>query len=181
MGYVYDVLNLVEAVKRLPFLNPEAIGMWGHSMGGEITIKALVVSPDIKAAVLVALASADEADVYRLVKESQHDDVGALADLAWLEQTFGTPDQNPEAYAKMSPLNYLGYVQAAIQIHHSEEDAHVPFAPSARLRDALVQAGKRAEFYSNPGQLHVFSADPELWAETMERVLAFFGRYLKEM
>ena len=181
VGYVYDVLNLVEAIKQLAFVNPEAIGMWGHSMGGEITMKALVVSPDIKAAVLVAPVSADEADVYWMVKESQHDDVGALDDLAWMEQTFGTPDQNPEAYASMSPIKTLGYVHAAVQIHHSEEDTHVPFAPSARLRDALLQEGKTVEFYSYPGQLHTFAlaSDQSRWLAVVERTLTFFDRYLK--
>lgn len=53
-GYVVHVLNAVSSVKKLPEVNPEKIGMWGHSMGGNITLKNLVISDDIKAAAIWA-------------------------------------------------------------------------------------------------------------------------------
>ncbi len=36
-GYTVDVLNAVTALKRFPQVDPERIGMWGHSMGGYLT------------------------------------------------------------------------------------------------------------------------------------------------
>ena len=52
--YVIDSLNLVSALKIYKDANPNKIGMWGHSNGGGITLKSMVVSKDIKAGVIWA-------------------------------------------------------------------------------------------------------------------------------
>ena len=46
--YMVDVLNAVASLKSYPNADPERIGMVGHSMGGAITLRAMVVSKDIK-------------------------------------------------------------------------------------------------------------------------------------
>ncbi|HSM71271.1 MAG TPA: alpha/beta fold hydrolase, partial [Anaerolineales bacterium] len=53
-GYAVDVLNAVASLKKYPLANPDKIGMWGHSMGGYLTLRSMVVSPDIKAGVIWA-------------------------------------------------------------------------------------------------------------------------------
>ncbi len=40
------------SLKRFKEVDPERIGMWGHSMGGWITMRAMVTSRDIKAGVI---------------------------------------------------------------------------------------------------------------------------------
>src|ERR1700737_2503338 len=49
-----DVLNAVTSIQRDPNADPNRIGMWGHSMGGNITLRALVIDPRIKVAVIWA-------------------------------------------------------------------------------------------------------------------------------
>ena len=51
-GYTVDVLNAVASIKRFPQANPQKIGMWGHSMGGFLTLRAMVISKGIKAGVI---------------------------------------------------------------------------------------------------------------------------------
>ena len=53
-GYEVDVLNAVASLKRYPKVNPEKIGMWGHSMGGYLTLRAMVIDKSIKAGVIWA-------------------------------------------------------------------------------------------------------------------------------
>ncbi|MBN2386464.1 MAG: alpha/beta fold hydrolase [Anaerolineales bacterium] len=53
-GYTVDVLNAVASLAQHPAVNPEKIGMWGHSMGGFLTLRAMVISPDIKVGVIWA-------------------------------------------------------------------------------------------------------------------------------
>ncbi|QQG43034.1 MAG: S9 family peptidase [Candidatus Daviesbacteria bacterium] len=53
-GYAIDAINALESLKKLPAVNPDRIGVWGHSMGGHITLKVLLVKPEIKAAVIWA-------------------------------------------------------------------------------------------------------------------------------
>src|SRR3982074_2914540 len=49
-----DVLNAVTTLQRYQTADPNRIGMWGHSMGGNITLRALVIDPRIKVAVIWA-------------------------------------------------------------------------------------------------------------------------------
>src|SRR3989344_1045485 len=52
--YTIDVLNAFSSLKKYPNVNQDKIGFWGHSMGGFITLRSMVVRPDIKAAVIWA-------------------------------------------------------------------------------------------------------------------------------
>ena len=51
-GYTVDVLNALASLRRYSQVNPEKIGMWGHSMGGFLTLRAMVISRDIKVGVV---------------------------------------------------------------------------------------------------------------------------------
>src|SRR5512137_645210 len=53
-GYEIDVLNAVASIKQLPEVNPDKIGMWGHSMGGYLTLRTMVISKDVKVGVIWA-------------------------------------------------------------------------------------------------------------------------------
>ena len=52
--YTVDVLNAVSSMKRYQDADPNRIGMWGHSMGGSITLRAMVTTKDVKAGVIWA-------------------------------------------------------------------------------------------------------------------------------
>src|SRR5215208_2483723 len=61
VGMAIDVLNLIALVQSqsggtvpLKSANPDAIGLWGHSMGGGVTTRVLTVTDKVKAAVLYA-------------------------------------------------------------------------------------------------------------------------------
>jgi hypothetical protein len=48
-AYLTDSLNALASIKMYKDANPNAIGVWGHSMGGNITLHELVIAHDIKA------------------------------------------------------------------------------------------------------------------------------------
>ncbi|MCE7939430.1 MAG: alpha/beta fold hydrolase, partial [Chloroflexi bacterium CFX6] len=52
--YTVDVLNGMSAVRRWPDADPGRVGMWGHSMGGYITLRSMVVTDTIRAGVIWA-------------------------------------------------------------------------------------------------------------------------------
>ena len=59
VGMTIDVMNLIALVKaqndlpaELASANPDKLGLWGMSLGGEIALRVLTLSPDIKATVL---------------------------------------------------------------------------------------------------------------------------------
>ena len=51
-AYTIDVLNALASARRYPDADINRIGMWGHSMGGYITLRAMVTDPDIRAGVI---------------------------------------------------------------------------------------------------------------------------------
>ena len=51
-GYTDDILNAIEALKLHKDVDPQRFGIWGHSMGGQISLRAMVVSDEIKAGVI---------------------------------------------------------------------------------------------------------------------------------
>lgn len=53
-AYTVDVLNAMASVMAHPDVDPNRVGMWGHSMGGSITLRAMVVTDTIKAGVIWA-------------------------------------------------------------------------------------------------------------------------------
>jgi dipeptidyl aminopeptidase/acylaminoacyl peptidase len=169
-GYVIDILNLIEAVKKMPQADPNQITIMGHSMGGEITLTAMVVNKDIKVAGLFGTMSPDEVDDYN-------------ARLKWSggpnqnwNAVYGTPDSNPEAYRLMSPLTYFNDVKVPAIIHVGTNDTTTPPAWSVKTRDAMVAAGKKAELYTYPGQGH--SLNGAAFDQAMQRTLAFFNAAL---
>src|SRR5215217_7278937 len=100
VGMAIDVLNLIALVKsqsgvtdQLRNANSDAIGMWGHSMGGGITTRVITVSEDVKAAVLYAAMSGDEQKNYAAIRE-------------WSGQTRGLDELNVpmEALTTISPM-----------------------------------------------------------------------------
>jgi len=101
-GLVIDVINLVKAIPSIPDADPERVGMWGHSMGGGVTLKVLTiypslsaaasskqenrrvsVTPPIKAAILYSTVSADDADII------DRWGPGCIGDIAAGERLYG--------------------------------------------------------------------------------------------
>ncbi len=173
IGYVIDVLNLVSSIQTLPQADATRLGMWGHSMGGGVTSYVMVISSQVKAFVLYGAMSADAAVSWHYIKEKF--DRGGPDQ--WARQYGGTPDEIPEAYARISPINYLNYVQAPVSIHHGAADNQVPPVWSADLYKRLQAIGATVEYYTYPGAPHSFQG--AAWDLFMQRTLAFFDRYVK--
>lgn len=175
VGYVVDVVTLVNLLPTLPsdWADPTRVGMWGHSMGGGITLNAVVISERIKAAVVYGGVSGDMAQYWNHVHAMwQRDEMNRAA------ERFGTPTERPDGYAKMSALNYVEHIRAAISIHHGTADEQVPYAWSEALHDRLRATGKEVEYFAYPQARHTFTgADHALF---LDRVAAFFDRHLGE-
>src|SRR5262245_30790064 len=82
-GLVVDVINLLNAIPSIPQADPDRIGMWGHSMGGGVTMKVLTIDSRVKAAVLYSTVSADTLDIINRWG------IGCFGDIAAGEQVVG--------------------------------------------------------------------------------------------
>jgi dienelactone hydrolase len=188
--YTVDVLNAVASIKTYPDADPNRIGMWGHSMGGQITLRAMVVSPDIKVGVIwggVVGSYPDLINVWWLPREAERgltptpdpDTPSTPTRGRWrsqLYETYGSPEENPAFWASISPNSYLSDLAGPIQLHHGMADHSVPPALSEILYAELQEAGIYSELYEYPGDDHDITNNFTL---AMQRSIAFFDRYLK--
>lgn len=148
-------------------------------MGGNLTLRALVIDPRIKVAVIWAGGTAS----YQDLLESWHPPPGSgpppSTTRSWRQEwiaRYGTPEKNPAFWDSISPLAYLGDITAPIQIHHGTADIEVPLALSQRLVQVLRGDGKSVELYTYPGSDHNIAQGLSL---AMARSVTFFDRYLK--
>lgn len=70
--YAIDVLNLIASVKSLPKADVNKIGMWGHSMGGEVSICTVEVTDKVKVVVLWAPTSPNPPENAAFYGRSRH-------------------------------------------------------------------------------------------------------------
>lgn len=180
-GYLIDVLNAVSALRQYPEANPEKIGMWGHSMGGYLTLRAMVLSPEIKAGVIWAGVVASYSDLLNNWRRSGAAASQPIPTVArgwranWVEQ-YGSPEDNPEFWSSLSANSYLADLSGPLQLHHGSADEDVPWEFSQSLYDQAVAAGQEIEFYIYPGDNHNLSG---FFSTAMARTIAFYDKYLK--
>jgi dipeptidyl aminopeptidase/acylaminoacyl peptidase len=182
--YTIDVLNAVAAVKTLAEADPERIGMWGHSMGGHITLRAMVTTTDIKVGVIWAGVVASYPDLMeRWTRPAGTNVVATLpTDHPWrrwrldLIDLYGTPAENPIFWASISPTSYVSELSGPIQLHHGTADESVPIVFSETLYRLIQDASGTAEFYAYEGDDHNLAT---FFGLAMQRSIAFFDAYLK--
>ena len=181
-GYTIDVLNAVSSIQQFPQANPNKVGMWGHSMGGFLTLRAMVISPDIKVGVIWS----GVVGTYDDILNHWHRNPSGLTPTpvpgstrwrsGWIEQ-YGTPEENPDFWNSLSANAYLQDLSGPLQLHHSTTDEEVPYAFSEELVHQAQQAGKTIELYTYEGDNHNLANS---FAQAMTRTIAFFDQYLKD-
>lgn len=181
-GYTIDVLNAVASMKKYKDSDPKRIGMWGHSMGGYITLRSMVASKDIKAGVIWAGVVASYPDLlskWRRGSTMPSAFPTTSARGGWrrgLIAQYGTPEQNPAFWNSISANSYLADISGPLQLHHGTADHSVPHEFSETLADQMKKAGKEVELYIYPGDEHDI---PNNFGIAMNRSIAFFDKYVK--
>lgn len=158
--YAIDVLNLITSVGTLDKADSQKIGMWGHSMGGEVALRVAEANEKLKAIVLWAPTSgrvSDNARFYGGRKRAQQ-------------------PANSDADGA-SPINYLRYIISPISLHQGLSDTEVNPQWSKELNEVLQKEGKTVEFFEYEGQDHNFRNLG--WDVISKRTIEFFDRYLK--
>ena len=120
LGYTEDTINAVRALRSsgLESLDPARIGMLGRSMGGGVTLNALVVEPRVvDAAVIYASVSSNTVDNHEKWTRGERPE---LADA--IEDGYGSPEENPEFWANVSPRTFVDRVRVPVLVHHGTAD-----------------------------------------------------------
>lgn len=159
-GYTIDVLNAVASLRADSRVNPQQIGLWGHSMGAQLSLRAILVDRDVRAASLWA---------------------GVVAGYDRLSTDWnpGSADVRPregELLRRMSPNAHLSDLAGRpLQLHHGTADEEVPYSFQQALAADLQAAGQPYFAYRYEGDDHNISRNLE---QALARDVAFFRQYL---
>ena len=164
---VNDVMNLIPLLKQFPYVDPDRLGMMGHSRGGMMTYLALkqetlAGTHDIKAAVAVGGVS----DAFMLVQETPF----------FLSVLGAKPQDAPALYQARSATYWPELINAPLLIQHGEADSVVSVEQSRKLAKALEAAGKTVKLVTFPGEDHELSGH----YGGLPEALAWFQSYLAD-
>lgn len=192
-GLLADVLNLIGSLAYVPQADLTRLGMWGHSMGGGLTTKALTIEPRLRAAVLYAANSGDDADLIArwgpgcLPGETEYTTKCNPAEVILpdlppeIVNAYLAAAADPAMLQQIAPIYHLDPISAPVQIHIGAADGaeHNATPPewSTKLHAALQATGKPSELFVYEGQGHMFAG--AAWTEMMTRAADFFDAHVK--
>lgn len=155
-NYAIDVLNLIASVGNLDNVNPNKIGMWGHSMGGEVSIRTVEATNKVKAVVLWAPTGTN-----REVNSN----------------FYGGGRRSADSSGEAHNDNDLKLINTPISLHQGLSDKEVDPIWSKELYSDLEKLDKQIEYFEYPGQDHNFRNLG--WGEISPRTVEFLDKYLK--
>ena len=156
-----DQMKGVDYLRTLPYIDMNRLGVHGWSFGGFMTISLMTNYPDV---FKVAVAG------------------GPVIDWKWYEVMYGerymgTPEDNPEGYAKSSLIDKAKNLKGKLQIITGYNDPTVVPQNCLSFLDACVKAGTQPDFFAYPGEGHNMMGHASVHLH--ERITQYFEDYLK--
>jgi dipeptidyl aminopeptidase/acylaminoacyl peptidase len=161
-----DLDDIVDAAKYAVSAHgadPKKIGLYGGSYGGFITLMAMFTASDTFAAGAALRPVTDWATYNH----------GYTSDI------LNTPQSDPDAYRRSSPIFFADGLKGALLICHGMVDTNVEFQDTVRLIQRLIEL--RKENWSvapYPVEDHGF-IQASSWADEYKRILKLFETNLK--
>jgi dipeptidyl aminopeptidase/acylaminoacyl peptidase len=156
-----DVLGGVDYLRGLGNIDMHRLGIWGSSYGGFMTAMAMFLSPDTFRAG-ASFSAVDDWENYNAY---------------YTEQRLTTPQANPEAYRRSSPIHFSGLLKNPFLIVHGIVDNNVMFQDAVQLSEKLIQEGKDFSEIYYPEESHLFARDETL-IDAFRRAAEFFDKNL---
>ena len=133
-----QVDGLAAAPERYGDLDISRVAIRGWSYGGFLSGLAVLRRPDVFHAAIAGAPNADQ----------------RLYDTHYTERFLGMPDENPEAYERMSLAPLAPGLVRPLMLVHGLSDDNVVVAHTLRLASALVDAGRPHELILLAGVTH---------------------------
>ena len=156
-----DQMKGVDYLRTLPYIDMNRLGVHGWSFGGFMTISLMTNYPDV---FKVGVAG------------------GPVIDWKWYEVMYGerymgTPENNPEGYAKTSLIDKAVNLKGKLQIITGYNDNTVVPQHCLSFLDACIKAGTQPDFFAYPGEEHNMRGHASVHLH--ERITQYFEDYLK--
>ncbi|WP_229507263.1 S9 family peptidase [Pseudoduganella rivuli] len=142
----------------------DKVGIYGGSYGGFMTFMALLRQPELFKAG-AALRPVTDWTTYN------HE---------YTANILNTPDVDPEAYKKSSPIEYAENLKGNLLIAHGMVDDNVFYQDSVRMAQRFIELKKdNWELASYPLERHAY-VQPESWYDQYRRIYKLFESTLKK-
>lgn len=179
--YVIDTLNAYTALEQSDFVNKEHIGLWGHSMAGNIVLRSMAAKPTIPAGVIWAGAVYTYTDFieYRISDTSYvplPSSSPATSRRQQIIAAHGDISSVSTYWKQVAPANYLGEFAGAVQIHHAVDDDVVSIEYTRNLKRLMDANAVKNEVYEYSYGGHNISGAS--WVEAMDRTVRFYQEQL---
>jgi len=167
IGDAWDVLSGVDALVQRGLADKERVGVMGWSQGGYISAFLTTHDSDRFKAASVGAGISDWMTYY------------VNTDIHPFTRRYlkATPWDDPEIYAKTSPVTYVKKAKAPTLIQHGSADPRVPAPNAFELYQALHDQGVPVRLALYKGFGHNLTK-PKANRAAMEHNLEWFGKYL---
>jgi dipeptidyl-peptidase-4 len=155
------VAALKELASKRTYMDLTRVGIWGASWGGYMTVRAMVLAPDV---FHVGIAFYPVVDLY---------DHMATA----IEHYMGVPQNNREGYEYGSSLRLAHKLKGKLLLIHGTSDVNATFSSTMKMVEALIRAGRLFDLIIFPGETHRFTRSKLAYAFELTR--RYFQEYLK--
>ena len=152
---------------RVAPVDPKRVGIYGHSYGGYMTMWAVTRTHRFAAAV----ASAGIADWQSYYGQNRIDQ--------WMLPYFGkSVYEDPQVYARSSPITFIRNVRTPTLVLHGERDAEVPLPQGYEFWHALKALGVETQLVVYEDEGHRIQR-PDHVRDRVERIVGWFDSHLK--
>jgi len=181
-GYIVDTLNAYNALSKSDFVDLKRIGLWGHSMGGNVVMRSAVVQKNIPAVVIWAGAvyTYEDFQTYRINDASYVPPATGTPRAQSRQRLFdavGEFSSNHPFWSQVVPTNYLAGIPTQFQIHHAINDEVVSIEYSRNVVQVAKTKGITIDLVEHQSGGHNIS-DPA-FSEAMRQTVAFFTQHLQ--
>jgi dipeptidyl aminopeptidase/acylaminoacyl peptidase len=149
-----DVVNALAVLRsgQVAGVDPERIGLVGHSLGGLLAMDAAVIAPG-SSDVVVAL-SAPTSSFTEAIDEFVEEGTDAYDEIS---SSVGMPSENPEYWADISPRTFFDRASEPLLLIHGADDDVALARWSEETAAAWRDAGGSAEAVILDGADHALS------------------------
>jgi dipeptidyl aminopeptidase/acylaminoacyl peptidase len=166
VGDAWDVLSGVDYLIGKGWVDSQKVGCMGWSQGGYISA-FLTASSDRFAAISVGAGISNWATYY------YNTDITPFT----IQYLGDDPADDPEIYAKTSPMSYIKQAKTPTLIQHGEFDKRVPIPNAYELRQGLEDRGVKVEMVVYKGYGHGITK-PKSMRAVMRHNLDWFNHYI---
>ena len=159
---VEDQVAGLQVLQDKAWVDQQAIGVYGHSYGGYMTLMCLTQASD-RFAAGVAVAPVCDWHLY---------------DTHYTERFMDLPQSNPDGYRAGNVLTHLPELKAPLLLMHGMADDNVLFQNSTMIMHELQKLSKPFQLMTYPGAKHSMQ-EQHVSTHRFDMILSFFTEQLR--